>query len=210
MNKNVIIVGGFIEIIELVVDCGYFIQGFIDNHLKGDFKGYPVLGTDKDAVELLSNLKTKVHLLITPDQPKVRENLYHYYSHFDVPFLKLISKNAMISKSSHIDEGTVIQSCVNVSSECNISKFVKLNTFCNIMHNSQIGSYTTIAPNAVVLGYVSVGKRCYIGSNSTILPNISISDDVVIGAGAVVTKNITNPGIYAGCPAKRLIKYTDL
>jgi acetyltransferase-like isoleucine patch superfamily enzyme len=35
---------------------------------------------------------------------------------------------------------------------------------------------------------------------------VSICDNVVIGAGAVVTKNITQPGIYAGNPAKLIRK----
>jgi acetyltransferase-like isoleucine patch superfamily enzyme len=48
-----------------------------------------------------------------------------------------------------------------------------------------------------------VGARVSIGSNATILP-VQICDDVVIGAGAVVTKSITQPGIYAGNPARRL------
>ncbi len=45
-----------------------------------------------------------------------------------------------------------------------------------------------------------IGSNVSIGSNSTILP-VSICDRVVIGAGSVVTKNITEPGIYAGNPA---------
>jgi acetyltransferase-like isoleucine patch superfamily enzyme len=49
----------------------------------------------------------------------------------------------------------------------------------------------------------SIGNRVSIGSNATILP-VSICDGVVIGAGAVVTKDITKPGIYAGNPAKLL------
>ncbi len=40
-----------------------------------------------------------------------------------------------------------------------------------------------------------------LGSNATILP-VSICDGAVIGAGAVVTKDITVKGIYAGNPAK--------
>ena len=48
-----------------------------------------------------------------------------------------------------------------------------------------------------------IGNRVSIGSNATILP-VSICDDVVIGAGAVVTKDITAPGIYAGNPARKL------
>jgi len=49
-----------------------------------------------------------------------------------------------------------------------------------------------------------VGNRVSIGSNATILP-VSITDNVVIGAGAVVTKDLSISGIYAGNPA-RLIR----
>jgi len=48
-----------------------------------------------------------------------------------------------------------------------------------------------------------VGNRVSIGSNATILP-VEICDDVVIGAGAVVTKDITQAGVYAGNPARLL------
>ena len=48
-----------------------------------------------------------------------------------------------------------------------------------------------------------VGNNVSIGSNATILP-VSICDNVVIGAGAVVTKDITKPGIYVGNLAKFL------
>jgi len=50
-----------------------------------------------------------------------------------------------------------------------------------------------------------VGARVSIGSNATILP-VSICDDVVIGAGSVVTRDITQPGIYAGNPARLIRK----
>jgi acetyltransferase-like isoleucine patch superfamily enzyme len=48
-----------------------------------------------------------------------------------------------------------------------------------------------------------IGNHVSIGSNATLLP-VRICDRVVIGAGAVVTKDITLPGVYAGNPAKRL------
>ena len=48
-----------------------------------------------------------------------------------------------------------------------------------------------------------VGNNVSIGSNATLLP-VSICDGVVIGAGAVVTKDISEPGVYAGNPATRL------
>ncbi len=48
-----------------------------------------------------------------------------------------------------------------------------------------------------------IGNNTSIGSNATILP-VAICSNVVIGAGSVVTKNITQPGVYAGSPAKKI------
>lgn len=49
----------------------------------------------------------------------------------------------------------------------------------------------------------TVGNHVSIGSNATILP-VQICNHAVIGAGAVVTKDITEPGVYAGNPAVRI------
>lgn len=48
-----------------------------------------------------------------------------------------------------------------------------------------------------------IGDRVSIGSNATILP-VKICSHVVIGAGSVVTKDIIEPGVYAGNPARKI------
>lgn len=48
----------------------------------------------------------------------------------------------------------------------------------------------------------TIGNNVSIGSNATILP-VNICNNVVIGAGAVVTKDISEPGVYFGNPAKK-------
>lgn len=48
-----------------------------------------------------------------------------------------------------------------------------------------------------------IGSHVSIGSNATILP-VRIADRTVIGAGAVVTRDIVKPGVYAGNPARLL------
>ena len=47
-----------------------------------------------------------------------------------------------------------------------------------------------------------IGDHVSIGSNVTILP-VRICAKTVIGAGAVVTKDISEPGIYVGNPAHK-------
>jgi acetyltransferase-like isoleucine patch superfamily enzyme len=49
----------------------------------------------------------------------------------------------------------------------------------------------------------TIGNRVSIGSNATIMP-VKITDDVVVGAGSVVLRDILEPGIYAGNPAKKI------
>lgn len=53
----------------------------------------------------------------------------------------------------------------------------------------------------------TIGDRVSIGTNATILP-VRICDDVVVGAGSVVTRDINEPGVYAGNPARKLRNQT--
>jgi len=53
-----------------------------------------------------------------------------------------------------------------------------------------------------------IGRRVSIGSNATILP-VTIADGTVIGAGAVVTRDILEPGVYAGNPARLLRLFSE-
>src|SRR5262249_41349417 len=54
-----------------------------------------------------------------------------------------------------------------------------------------------------------LGNHVSVGTNATILP-VSVCDHAVIGAGAVVTKDLTEAGIYAGNPARLLRRVTPV
>ena len=53
-----------------------------------------------------------------------------------------------------------------------------------------------------------IGNRVSIGSNATILP-VVIADGAVIGAGAVVTRDIAEAGVYAGNPARLVRLFSE-
>ena len=46
--------------------------------------------------------------------------------------------------------------------------------------------------------------KTWVGIGATVKNGIKICDNCLIGAGAVVVKDILNPGIYIGTPAKML------
>ena len=58
-------------------------------------------------------------------------------------------------------------------------------------------------------GTTHLGHHVSVGTNATLMP-VSICDHVVIGAGAVVTKDIKEPGIYAGNPARLLRRLNEV
>lgn len=202
MDKKVILVGGFHEIIELCEENKVQITGIIDPHLtEQTYWGCPVLGKDEDA-ERLYDFYKEVPVLITPDLPRIRFKLYNYYTQIGFKVASLISKDAYVSRSAKIGEGTIVQRGVHISSNVNVGKMVKLNTNANVMHDCQVKDYATVAPDAILLGKVIVNEASYIGANATLLPEIVIGENVIVGAGAVVTKRVQPNTIVKGIPAK--------
>lgn len=110
------------------------------------------------------------------------------------PFVE-IQRDVTVGARTRIQSHTFVCSLVTIGSDCFIAHGVM---FINDLFEHG-------APAAKPEGWkgTTIGDRVSIGSNATILP-VSICDDVVIGAGAVVTKDIDTPGIYAGNPARLL------
>jgi acetyltransferase-like isoleucine patch superfamily enzyme len=109
------------------------------------------------------------------------------------PFVE-IQKDVVIGERCRIQSHSFICEMVTIGNNCFISHGVM---FVNDL-------FLTGGPagqNKDLWKPTNVGNNVSIGSNATILP-VNICDNVVIGAGAVVTKDIDKPGIYAGNPAR--------
>jgi len=200
--KDIILIGGFFETVELCEICGFNIIGIIDSAYKNTFAGYKVIGDDSDAPDIYRK-HPYIPLIIAPDQPLARKRIVKMYREIGFHFETLISPKAFISPSAKIGEGVLVQSFCNISSNVILGDFVKLNTYANVMHDCIIGDYTTIAPNAVLLGTVKTGERAYIGAGSTLIQNNTIGSGSIVGAGAVVTKDVEDNVTVIGVPAKK-------
>ena len=49
---------------------------------------------------------------------------------------------------------------------------------------------------------MTIGNSTWIGAGATVSNNVNICGECTIGAGAVVVKDITEPGTYIGVPAR--------
>ena len=85
----------------------------------------------------------------------------------------------------------------------------KVCVMCNIGHNCIIGKRTFIAPGVLLGGGTHVGDNCYIWQGVITRSHAKICDRVVVGAGSLVMKDITEPGVYIGRPAKYIKPYDE-
>lgn len=78
-----------------------------------------------------------------------------------------------------------------------IGNRVKIDNQVQIAHNVTIGEDTMIAGCVGIAGSATIGANCAIGGQAGILGHLSITDGVTIGACSLVSKSITNPGMYS-------------
>ena len=119
-----------------------------------------------------------------------------------------IGDDCFIGPFVEVQKGVVIGHRTRVQSHSMVCELVEIGDDCFIGHGVMFTN-DTFATGGPAHGRkdlwrpTRIGHRVSIGSNATILP-VSICDGVVIGAGAVVTRDIETPGIYAGNPARFL------
>jgi acetyltransferase-like isoleucine patch superfamily enzyme len=117
-----------------------------------------------------------------------------------------IGNGCFIGPFVEIQRDVVIGDRCRVQSHAFICELVTIGEDCFISHGAMfINDLFVIGGPAKgqrgLWRATRIGNGVSIGTNSTILP-VAICDRVVIGAGSVVTKDITEPGIYAGNPAR--------
>ena len=111
------------------------------------------------------------------------------------PFVE-IQRQVTIGARTKVQSHTFICELVDIGNECFIGHGV-------VFINDLFSHGGPAQGNRELWRATKIGDRVSIGSNATILP-VRITDDVVIGAGAVVTRDILAPGVYAGNPARCL------
>ena len=123
-----------------------------------------------------------------------------------------LGDDCFVGPFTEIQKGVRIGARTKIQSHAFVCELVEIGEDCFIGHGVMFTN-DTFAVGGPARGRrelwrpTRIGNRVSIGSNATLLP-VSICDDVVIGAGAVVTRDISTPGTYAGNPA-RLLRRLD-
>ena len=132
-----------------------------------------------------------------------------------------LGKGSTVGSYCELEEGTTIgknctlQGRVRTGPKVIIEDDVIVKYGTILTDTALIKRNVFIGPNVITLGGghdrkrvngTIIGENCYIGAGTKIAGGVTICGDVVIGANSFVTKDIIEPGVYVGTPAKLLRK----
>jgi sugar O-acyltransferase (sialic acid O-acetyltransferase NeuD family) len=208
-KREVVLIGGgghcksVIDVIE--VENKFKIIGILDfnEYLGQKLFDYNYIGTDADYEFYI---KKKILFLITIghiSNKNKRVSIFNSIKKNGGHFATIISPVSYVSKRSEIGEGSVIMHKSLINTGAKIGSNSIINTGAIVEHDAFIGNHSHISTNSTINGDCFVGEECFIGSGSVVKQSTKICNKVFIGAGTLVTKDIIDPGLYYGIPAKK-------
>jgi UDP-3-O-[3-hydroxymyristoyl] glucosamine N-acyltransferase len=106
----------------------------------------------------------------------------------------IIGNRVEIGASTTIDRGALDNTI--------LADGVIIDNQCQIAHNVEIGENTAMAACSVIAGSTVIGKNCSMAGLVGINGHITVCDNVVFTGMSMVTKSISQPGVYSsGIPA---------
>jgi len=183
------------------------ILGFIEDEKFNDnwgriINGYPVLGGNK----WIKEYEKEIFIICAIGKSNIRKSVYQNLSKYENTTLAtLIDPTVRIDKTVNIGKGSIICRNCTITVNTKIGDGVLMNTGASVGHDSHIGNYCTFLTNSIAAGHTAFGECCDIGSGAFILQGKTITANTTIAPLSSVLKDITEPGTYAGNPARRIV-----
>lgn len=164
--------------------------------------GLEVIGKIADAF----THKEETDFFVAIGNSAVREKIQEKLIQEGLNIVSLIHPSAAIGTDVVIDIGTAVMGGVVINSSSRVGKGCIINTSSSLDHDNVIENYVHISPGVRTAGSVSIGRLTWLGIGSVVSNNVNICSGCKVGAGAVVVRDITEPGKYVGVPVRRVDK----
>ena len=90
-----------------------------------------------------------------------------------------------------------------LSADVEVGVCTIINSLVNISHDAKIGDFCHISTCASINGGCVVGDDTFVGSQTAVNQGVKIAGGI-IASQSLVNKDITEKGVYVGCPAKMI------
>lgn len=197
------------QLAHLAGECGTHtpVLFFDDTLSRGDLvSGIPVFGGVLEVSSAFANGEfDEAIVAIGYHHFDARQRLFNILKEA-VTLASLIHLSATVDSSARSGSGVVIHPGCSIGMNVVIGDNVLIYNGTHVAHDSRVGAHSIIAPGVSVAGNAIIGSSVFLGVGTVVSDGVTISDRVRTGAGAVVVSDLTEPGIYVGCPARLLQK----
>ena len=184
----------------------YHVLGYTDLNDLGHFQKAPYLGSDKELAALATS-REKLQAVLAVGQVglgKKRHEIWTRLSALAIRFPLIVSPDAVVNEDVSAGEATVVMDGVVINCGAVIGKGVIVNTNSTVEHDVVIADWVHVAPGVTISGNTTIGRFSMIGAGATIIEGINVAEACMVGAGATVVHDLVEPGVYVGCPARRI------
>lgn len=138
---------------------------------------------------------------------RVRARLYYEAKRKGYTLVTFIHPTVFIGRDVEIGDNCFIFEYNNIQRKVKIGNNVIIWAKNHIGHRSVIKDHCYLASGIIISGFCEIGEYSFLGVNCSLNDMIKIAKDTIIGNGAIVIKDIKEPGgVYVGNPARRLPK----
>lgn len=119
-------------------------------------------------------------------------------------FMSLIHKTARIGSNVKMGRGTLVGTYTTVAADAVLGDFNFVQSMTIIGHDCRIGSWNRIDSQVMMVGGTTIGDNNMIHTGAMINHNVHIGDDCTIGACSFVTMDVESGSTLFAAPARRL------
>jgi sugar O-acyltransferase (sialic acid O-acetyltransferase NeuD family) len=208
-NELVVVGGGGHAkvVISIIRKLGkYRLLGYTDLMDRGTLLDAPYLGSDA-ALAPFAAKSPKLSLVLGLGQVglgDLRRELWDRLRQYTLPIPPLISPDAVVNEGTSIGDGTAVFDGAVINTGAQIGRGAIVNTNSTIEHDVVLEDWVHVGPGTIISGDTRVGAHCMIGAGAVVIEGREIADGCLVGAGAIVIHDLKEPGVYVGCPARRL------
>jgi sugar O-acyltransferase (sialic acid O-acetyltransferase NeuD family) len=182
------------------------VLGYTDLKNNGALLDVPYLGDDSAVAERLKSDR-RLNAAIGVGQVglgEARSRLWERLERVGLVFPVIVSPGAIVNEGVELGDATVVMDAAVINPGAVAGRGAIVNTGAILEHDVVLSEWVHVAPGATISGGARIGARSMVGAGAVVIEGRTIAADCVVGAGAVVTRDIVEPGVYVGCPARRI------